>query len=106
MVTPWSTNAVEITQTWEFKVLRGWKYLSEDHIHCIDPMLTVRYEKLDQSLFTVAIAPETFKKHDIAAYNKSEGLSLNTEEIAYLNQLSEKLEGLQIQKSLLFTGKF
>ena len=93
MVTPWSTNAVEITQNMGIQdIERMEEYLSEDRIHGIDPMLMVRYEKLDQSLFTVAIAPETLREiTDIAAYNKSEGLSLNTEEIAYLNQLSEKL---------------
>ena len=93
MVTPWSTNAVEITQNMGIQgIVRMEEYLSEDHIHGIDPMLTVRYEKLDQSLFTVAIAPETLQEiTDIAAYNKSEGLSFNIEEIAYLNQLSEKL---------------
>ena len=60
MVTPWSTNAVEITQNMGIQgIVRMEEYLSEDHIHSIDPMLTVRYEKLDQSLFTVAIVPET-----------------------------------------------
>ena len=94
MLTPWSTNAVEITQNMGIEgIMRMEEYLSEATIGDIDPMLVIRYEQLDQSLFTVDIEPEAVEQiTDIAAYNQTEGLALSNEEVAYLNELSEKLE--------------
>ena len=55
-------------------------------------MLVVEFNGLDQSLFTVDIAPEkVIQIQDIAAYNHQEGLAPNQEEIDYLNELAVSL---------------
>ena len=94
MLTPWSTNAVEITQNMGIDgIERIEEYLSEATTGDIDPMLVIRYQQLDQSLFTVDIEPEAVEQiTDIAAYNKSEGLALSDEEVVYLNELAKKLD--------------
>ena len=94
MLTPWSTNAVEITQNMGIDgIERIEEYLSEATTGDIDPMLVIRYQQLDQSLFTVDIEPEVVEQiTDIAAYNKSEGLALSDEEVVYLNELAKKLD--------------
>ena len=94
MITPWSTNAVEIAQNMGInEVTRIEEYLSKNTVGTIDPMLVVEFNTLNQSIFSVAIAPEkVLPIHDIAAYNQQEGLALNQEEIDYLNNLSTQLE--------------
>ena len=58
----------------------------------IDLMVSERFENLDQSLFTVDISPEPIREiDDISAYNLAEGLSLNPDEVHYLEQLAEQL---------------
>ncbi len=94
MITPWSTNAVEITQNMAIEgIVRIEEFhhssLNDNHF---DPMLSQKYPALNQAIFTVNIAPETIKEiNDIAAYNQSEGLALNEEEIQYLENLSKKI---------------
>jgi phosphoribosylformylglycinamidine synthase len=39
-----------------------------------------KYAELNQTIFTIDIAPEAILDIDIAAYNKQEGLSLSPEE--------------------------
>ncbi|SDS48038.1 phosphoribosylformylglycinamidine synthase [Gillisia sp. Hel1_33_143] len=95
MVTPWSTNAVEITQTMGIKgILRIEEFLKVDSKYSkFDPMLSQKYDGLDQEIFTVDSKPQAIiEVEDIAAFNKQEGLSLNGEEVAYLQNLSKKLE--------------
>jgi len=95
MITPWSTNAVEITQN---MAIEGIVRIEEFHIVLktqadFDPMLLQKYDTLDQDVFTINIQPEPILEiTDIAAYNKKEGLSLNQEEVTYLQELSKKLE--------------
>ena len=93
MITPWSTNAVEITQNMGIEgIVRIEEYFAKAVVNVIDPMLVVEFNGLDQSLFTVDIAPEkVIQIQDIAAYNKQEGLALNQEEIDYLNELAVSL---------------
>ena len=93
MVTPWSTNAVEITQNMGITgVERIEEYLSESVITEIDPMLVSRFEGLNQSLFEVAVTPEAVKYiEDITGYNEKEGLALSTEEILYLETLANDM---------------
>ena len=93
MITPWSTNAVEITQNMGIKgIVRIEEYFAKDVVDVIDPMLVVEFNGLNQSLFTVNIAPEkVIQIQDIAAYNQQEGLALNQEEIDYLNKLAKSL---------------
>ena len=52
MVTPWSTNAVEITQNMGIKdILRIEKFHSKSTIKSVDPMLYSEYKGLYQNIF-------------------------------------------------------
>ena len=79
MITPWSTNAVEITQNMGIEgILRIEEYFAKAIVDVIDPMLVVEFDGLDQELFKVDIAPEKVVQiKDIATYNQQEGLALN-----------------------------
>jgi phosphoribosylformylglycinamidine synthase len=93
MITPWSTNAVEITQNMGIKgILRIEEYFAaagKDSEH--DTMLQRIYDGLNQDIFTISKKPEPIIYiDDIAAYNKQEGLALSPDEIEYLNGISEK----------------
>ncbi|WP_207428331.1 phosphoribosylformylglycinamidine synthase [Pedobacter sp. SYSU D00535] len=94
MVTPWSTNAVEITQNMAIEgIIRieEFKIVNEDFTD-FDPMLSQKYKGLNQDIYTINIQPEeVLPITDIAAYNKQEGLSLSDEEVEYLNQLSARI---------------
>ncbi|XLS27904.1 phosphoribosylformylglycinamidine synthase [Flavobacteriaceae bacterium M23B6Z8] len=95
MVTPWSTNAVEITQNMGIKgIIRIEEFIpSSEASDDYDPMLSQKYDGLDQDIFTIAIQPEEIKEIDnIAAYNEQEGLALSPEEIKYLEDLSSRLD--------------
>src|SRR5574344_1747346 len=81
MITPWSTNAVEITQNMSLKgISRIEEYFpvsSADADH--DPMLQRMYEGLDQQIFTVKHEPEPIKHvKDLEKYNEEEGSALLT----------------------------
>jgi phosphoribosylformylglycinamidine synthase len=93
MITPWSTNAVEITQNMGFSgISRIEEYVAVDSGEAAyDPMLQRICKGLDQELFAVhkQAAPILYIE-DIAAYNRAEGLALNEDEVAYLNELSRK----------------
>ncbi len=93
MLTPWSTNAVEITQNMGIDgISRIEEYFLYDAAKSYDPMLQTIYEQLDETLFNLDIAPETVNHiEDITAYNKAEGLALNEEEITYLQSVSDQL---------------
>lgn len=95
MITPWSTCAVEITQNMGIEgITRIEEYapLTESETAEFDPMLQRRYEKLDQSLFTLSKKPEEILYiDDISAYNTAEGLALSDDEIGYLNTVSKKM---------------
>ena len=93
MVTPWSTNAVEITQNMGIEgIVRIEQFTPLAADETIDPMTSERFDGLDQNLFSVNIKPEPIREiDDISAYNKAEGLSLNSDEVSYLEQLSKQL---------------
>lgn len=94
MITPWSTNAVEITQNMGIAgILRIEEFEKvESENTAFDPMLQVLYKGLDQSLFTIDATPEAVRHiDDIGSYNQEEGLALSQEEIDYLNEVSDKL---------------
>lgn len=94
MITPWSTNAVEITQNMGLEgISRIEEYvpLSPEKGH--DPMLQHVYDNLDQQLFTIDRKPDPIVYiDDIAAYNEQEGLALSADEVGYLNEVSKKLQ--------------
>lgn len=94
MITPWSTNAVEITQNMGISgILRIEEFTRvEDEKAAFDPMLQAFYKGLNQDTFTIDKKPDPIVYiEDIRAYNKQEGLALNEDEISYLEGLSKKL---------------
>lgn len=104
MVTPWSTNAVEISENMNLTgITRIEEYFpvsSKEAAH--DPMLQRMYEKLDQSLFTVNHEPEPIKLvENLEQYNEDEGLALSPEEMAYLHTI-EKQNGRPLTDSEIF----
>jgi len=103
MITPWSTNAVEITQNMGISsISRIEEFHPASGKNLWDPMLQSLYKGLDQHLFTIDKKPEPVIFIDnISEYNKKEGLALNEEEIAYLDNLSRKL-GRQLTDSEVF----
>jgi len=104
MVTPWSTNAVEITQNMG---LRGISRIEEyfpvtgkdaDH----DPMLQRLYDGLNQDIFTIHHQPAPIEYvENLEAYNEQEGLALSPEEIGYLHHVEEQL-GRKLTDSEVF----
>ncbi len=104
MVTPWSTNAVEITQNMGIEgIIRIEEfYKASADTTDFDPMLSQKFSVLGQELFHINIQPEPIIDiEDIDAYNKSEGLALSPEEVEYLNNLSLKL-GRKLTDSEIF----
>ncbi len=91
MITPWSTNAVEITQNMGVEGILRIEEFSADS-GTFDSMLQRKYKGLNQAMFNLDVAPEEILDiEDIAAYNAQEGLALNEEEIAYLDEVSKEL---------------
>ena len=104
MVTPWSTNAVEITQNMGVSgIIRIEEFHKATDDSCdFDPMLSQKYTELNQDIFTINIKPEAILDiEDIGGYNKSEGLSLSSDEVEYLDNLSIKL-GRELTDSEIF----
>ncbi len=94
MITPWSTNAVEITQNMGISgILRIEEFTrTENEKTPFDPMLKAFYKGLDQHTFTIDKKPDAVVYiENIREYNRQEGLALNEEEIAYLEGLAKKL---------------
>lgn len=93
MITPWSTNAVEITQNMGIShIIRIEEFISyTQKPEGYDPMLLQYYEKLDQHIFDHHGVPEPVKYiEEIGAYNESEGLALSKDEITYLENIAKK----------------
>lgn len=104
MVTPWSTNATEITQNMGISgIIRIEEFNAvAETFEDYDPMLYQKFDRLDQELFDIDITPQPIVEvADIAAYNQAEGLALNPEEVSYLEQLSERL-GRKLTDSEVF----
>ena len=104
MITPWSTNAVEITQNMSLcGITRIEEYFpaeTEDAEH--DEMLQRMYKGLNQEIFTVNKSPEPIKYiENIEEHNEQEGLALSKEEIEYLYKVAEQL-GRPLTDSELF----
>ena len=93
MITPWSTNAVEITQNMDIVGIERIELFDKiDPEPVFDPMLYEVYPHLDQAIFDIDITPESIRNiTDIRSYNQTEGLALSEDEMAYLEGLSEKL---------------
>ena len=94
MITPWSTNAVEITQNMGIEgIIRIEEFSAiQSDFSDFDPMISEKFEGLHQQSFEIDVTPEPILNiTDISAYNQQEGLSLNDDEVGYLNQVSEKI---------------
>ncbi|WNH13215.1 phosphoribosylformylglycinamidine synthase [Thalassobellus suaedae] len=95
MITPWSTNAVEITQNMgisDIIRIEEFQAIPED-FQDFDPMISEKFKGLNQDSFTIDIKPEPILNiEDIAAYNAQEGLSLSDEEVAYLEGVAKKID--------------
>lgn len=103
MITPWSTNAVEITQNMGIPDIQR---IEEFHAYKagdrFDRMLQAVYTHPDQQIFHVSHPAEPIHYiTDIAAYNETEGLALSPDEVDYLNQLSSHL-GRSLTDSEIF----
>ncbi|MFO7935120.1 MAG: phosphoribosylformylglycinamidine synthase [Bacteroidales bacterium] len=125
MITPWSTNAVEITQNMGvagiarieefFEVSGGDASFDPGDASSgpgdassgpgdasFDPMLQALYHGLGQDLFTIDREPDpVIEVDDIAAYNRKEGLALSPDEIGYLEQVSMRI-GRKLTDSEVF----
>ena len=104
MITPWSTNAVEITQNMSLhgisRIEEYFPVTSKDADH--DPMLQRMYDGLNQDVFTVNHEPEPIKHvENLEEYNEQEGLALSPEEIEYLHNV-EKQVGRPLTDSEIF----
>ncbi|MEQ8473710.1 MAG: phosphoribosylformylglycinamidine synthase [Marinoscillum sp.] len=92
MITPWSTNAVEITQNAGIEGLERIEVFRTENGQLFDPMLQQRYTSIDQDIFTLKIQPEAIKYiDDLDTYNISEGLALSEDEITFLKEVSEEI---------------
>lgn len=94
MITPWSTNAVEITQNMGLKgISRIEEYFPvNDKEASHDTMLQRMYNGIGQDVFTVNIQPEPIKHvENLEEYNEQEGLALSKEEIEYLHKVEKEL---------------
>ena len=108
MITPWSTNAVEISQNMGIKGIERIEEFTpqksalgaQGSNH--DPMLQRIYSELNQDIYTIHKQPDPIQYiDDIAAYNVQEGLALSEDEIEYLNEISVKI-GRKLTDSEVF----
>jgi phosphoribosylformylglycinamidine synthase len=89
-------------KTWQFGIIRIEEFHYASDTEDFDPMLSQKYSELNQTIFTIDIAPEAILDiDDIAAYNKQEGLSLSPEEVEYLDNLAVKI-GRKLTDSEIF----
>lgn len=104
MITPWSTNAVEITQNMGLPGIRRIEQFVEAESEDVpfDAMLQRKYRTIDQQVFTISKKPDPIVYiDDMAAYNRQEGLALSDEEIAYLESVSRRI-GRKLTDSEVF----
>ncbi len=104
MITPWSTNAVEITQNMGIKdIIRIEEFItSTEDFTDFDPMISEKFNGLKQESFDIDIQPEAILEiENIAEYNNKEGLSLSDEEVEYLESVATKI-GRKLTDSEVF----
>ncbi len=104
MITPWSTNAVEITQNMGLSGITRIEEFSHDKngTSAHDRMLQRVYSRLDSRVFKVDKTPDPIVYiDDISEYNRREGLALSVDEENYLRNLAAKL-GRKLTDSEVF----
>jgi phosphoribosylformylglycinamidine synthase len=94
MITPWSTNAVEITQNMgisdilRIEELEFTDFDEPDY----DPMLQQVYDGIDDKVFYIPDSREPINYiENISLYNDNEGLALSEDEIIYLDGISNSI---------------
>jgi len=94
MISPFSTNAVEITQIMgisNIDRIEEFHPVNNGEIQ-YDRMIQKIYNQLDQNFFFSLCQPSPIQKiSNIEKYNLLEGLALNSEEIIYLKEISNRL---------------
>ena len=104
MITPWSTNAVEITKNMGVVgIERIEEFTKTDSPKPeFDSMLQSIYNNPAQDVFYIGVEPESVKFiDDLHAYNKSEGLALSEDEIEYLDDVAKQI-GRKLTDSELY----
>lgn len=95
MITPWSTNAVEITMNMGLTGIRRieeFRYVLARNAR-YDKMLQEQYVNPDSEVFTIRKHPDpVIFVTDVRQYNEKEGLALNSDEINYLEGLAKKMQ--------------
>ena len=93
MITPWSTNAVEITRNMGVKNIdRIEVFICHEICENFDKMIHEKYKALNQNIFNNNITPEKIYLIDnLKKYNNQQGLALDDFEISYLESLSKKI---------------
>ncbi len=93
MITPWSTNAVEITQNMGIGgVSRIEEFARATPDTPYDRMLSRAYDGLTSKVFEINKTPDPVVFiEDIREYNRQEGLALSEDEEKYLDELAARL---------------
>ena len=95
MITPWSTNAVEITQNMGIagvERIERFEPVDEGKEPVYDKMLQRVYHDIDENVFTIDKKPDPVVHiNDMREYNQKEGLALSEPEIQYLEGLAKQL---------------
>ncbi len=105
MISPWSTNAVEITQNMGLtgiSRIEMFRRVPDGEEPAFDPMLERVYVNPAVDVFDSMQQPAPMVEiDDIDAFNAEEGLALSDQEVAYLKELSQKL-GRKLTDSEVF----
>ncbi|MBR4266766.1 MAG: phosphoribosylformylglycinamidine synthase [Bacteroidales bacterium] len=105
MITPWSTNAVEITQNMGIEGVERIEQfvpVPEGEEPVFDKMLQRIYKDVDENVFTIDKKPDPVVYiDDMRTYNQKEGLALSEQEIEYLENLGKQL-GRKLTDSEVF----
>lgn len=94
MVTPWSTNATDITRNAGIKdIFRIETFVRAAASDEFDPMLQQKYSGLNQEIFTLDGTPENIIHiSDISQFSEQEGLALSQGEVEYLENVAKEIE--------------
>lgn len=104
MITPWSTNAVEITQNMGISGIERIEEFIPVPTKAVeyDKMLYRFYDGIGQDVYNITAKVEPIIYiEDIRAYNKEQGLALNEQEVLYLEEIAKKV-GRRLTDSEVF----
>ncbi|MCM1290736.1 MAG: phosphoribosylformylglycinamidine synthase [Prevotella sp.] len=90
MISPWSTNAVEIARNMGITgITRIEQFVKRDEY---DPMIEREYNGMNSKIFdTDREAEDVIHIDNLEEYNEKEGLALSKDEIEYLKNLSKEI---------------